>query len=315
MNLKSQMLPSQRVESIIKEHIQRHLPFSLIRINDGENRALGYNIFVAEKQIPRWFRYTGVEKPDEKVRKALLQSIRDADMVGFPTQDNPVFRPLSEKILTYYQLKPKSICNGIINRFLLKNGGLKRIIGGKRVALIGLTIGEAAEMVQNMGARIVLIEKVHGFNDIPRVLNRLSRAPEYDLALVSAGIPAKIICTQISKRFRKVALDMGHLPELLLYPDKRYGEVISDWLNRFSPALERKASIAKASHEQSKSKKKRINPKPIRNPRNFPDLIQAPNQPLKTKTSISRSKLVSPRLKPPHRRAKQIRTGIYNPPK
>lgn len=238
MNLKSQMLSANQVESLIKDRVQHHRPFSLIRINDGENRALGYGIFVNERQLPRWFRYTGVDKPDESVRRALIQSIKDADMVGFPTQDNPVFRPLSEKILAYYKLKPRYICNGIINRFFIKNGGLKRIIRGQRVALVGLTIGEVAKKLESMGASIVAIEKVHGFKDLPRVLKRLANAPEYDIALVSAGIPAKIICTQLSKRYGKVALDMGHLPELLLYPTKRYGEVITDWLNKHRPTEE-----------------------------------------------------------------------------
>ena len=240
LNLKKLMLPTQTIEKLILDHLQRKCPFSLIRINDGENRAIGYKKFVTKKQMPRWFRYTGVEEPDERVKGALIQAIKGADVVGFPTQEHTMFRPLSEKILTYYKLNSKRICNGIVNRVLLKNGGLSRIIKGQRIILVGLTIGEAAPTFQRMGAKIVGIEPVLGFQDIPRVLRQIEKLPDFDLALVSAGIPAKTICVQISRRLGKVALDMGHVPELVLYPDKRYGEVIKDWLAKNPSVSSRK---------------------------------------------------------------------------
>lgn len=242
MNLKKLMLSSQYVEHLIIQSLQRHKPLALIRINDGENRALGYKLFVTKKQLPHWYRYTGIEQPNEKVRSALIHSIKEADIVGFPTQDNPLFRPLSEKILSHYKLRPKKICNGIINRFLLKTGGLERIIRGRKVILVGLTIGEALTTFKKMGGDIVGIEKVKGFDDIPRVIKKIASFPEFDVALVSAGIPAKILCCQISKRFGKVALDMGHIPELILNPNKRYGQIMKEWLVKHPPMTTTKAA-------------------------------------------------------------------------
>jgi hypothetical protein len=242
MDLRKHMIPSQQVEALIIHSLKLHKPLSLIRINDGENRALGYERFVTKKQLPHWYRYTGVDEPNESIRRALLQSIKDADIVGFPSQDHILFRPLSEKILAYYKLRPKYICNGAVNRYLLKNGGLERIIRGRKVLLIGLTIGKVSAQLKKMGGTIVGTEKVNGFTDIPRVMRRIAAYPDYELALVSAGIPAKIICTQISKRFGKVALDMGHIPELILYPNKRYGQIMKDWLIKY-------ATKVKVSHK------------------------------------------------------------------
>lgn len=55
MKYLKQMIPLQRAEEILRQHIQEKKPFSLIRINDGETRAIGYNIFINTKQLPGWY--------------------------------------------------------------------------------------------------------------------------------------------------------------------------------------------------------------------------------------------------------------------
>jgi hypothetical protein len=226
-----QMIMSpEKVERTILDALLKKKPFSLIRIYDGELRMLGYKIFVSKEQMPNWFRYTGVNVPNEEVRSALLKAFREADMVGLPTRDEFVFRPLAERVIDYFKIQPKKICHGAIHSMLYKNGGLARLVKGRRIILLGCTIHKVAPNFAKMGAKISMVETVNSFSDIPRVMAKISASPPFDMALVSAGIPAKILCTKIRKNFGKVALDIGHVPELIQYPNKKYLDVINQWL-------------------------------------------------------------------------------------
>lgn len=222
------IIPTDQVETIIKSHLRRKKPFSLIRINDGENRFLGHDIF--GDLIPSWLAYTGVKRTDDEARHALIKAIKTADMVGLPTNDKPNFRPLAEKVFTHYGLNPRRICKGTVNMELFKNGALKRILPGTRVILIGSTIPKVAREFSRMGATIVGTEVVRGFTDIPRVLKRTKKFPRFDLALVSAGIPAKTLCVELQRELGKIAIDIGHVPEYIMFPHEVYLNVIRRYL-------------------------------------------------------------------------------------
>ncbi|HHZ20050.1 MAG TPA: hypothetical protein GX391_06030 [Firmicutes bacterium] len=233
MEYMSLMLAVQEVEAILLQKVRQKRPFALIRINDGENRVLGLDLFFDRKKLPPWFRYTGVERFDEKIRQALIRSIKEADMVGLPTPDGFAFRPLAEKVLRHFHLSPKLICPGNINRFLLKRKIIEKMVKSRRVLLLGLTMSKVKGAFQRMDARIVAVEPVHGFADLPRVMQKLRVIPDYDIALVAAGIPGKPLCTHIRKTYGKIAVDIGHVPELLLFPNKPYHQIIKNWLKTY----------------------------------------------------------------------------------
>lgn len=226
----NRVISTDQVEAIILKHLHEKKPFSLIRINDGENRFLGHEIF--GKLLPSWLPYTGVDRVNKDIRIALLKAIKEADMVGLPTNDKPNFRPLAEKVLFHYKVNPRRICNGNININLYKNGAFKRILPKTRVILLGSTLSQVANVFRDMGATIVGVESVNGFKDIPRVLRRVRQFPLFDLALVSAGFPAKTLCVEIRKTMGKVALDIGHVPEYILYPGEVYLNVIRRYLKQ-----------------------------------------------------------------------------------
>lgn len=224
------MIHPQAAEKSLMHHIKAKKGFALIRISDGENRALGYKIFINKKQLPGWYRYTGVNIPTEPVRRALIQAIRDADLVGLSIRDGDAFRPLTERILDRYKLRPKQICNANINQWLYSHGGLTRLVKGRRLLLLGCTMSKVKSAFAAMGAKVVATDAVNGFSDIERVIRTIPTYPDFDIALVSAGIPAKPICTKISHIYNKVAIDLGHVPEMILYPDLRYGKIMRMWL-------------------------------------------------------------------------------------
>lgn len=243
----SRIIPATDVEKAILSHLQQKKPFSLIRINDGENRFLGHPIF--GKLIPSWLPYTGVNKDDSDARNALIRAIKEADMVGLPIINKPNFRPLAEKVFTYYKLNPHRICKGTINIELYKNGAFRRILPGVRTILLGSTLPKVAHVFKEMGAIIVGMEPVNGFKDIPRVMRKIQHMQSFDLALVAAGFPAKTLCVEIRKTMGKVAMDIGHVPEVILYPDEVYLNVIRRYL---------KNSSHSSAHQKADASKDRI---------------------------------------------------------
>ena len=49
MEYMSLMLAVQEVEAILLQKVRQKRPFALIRINDGENRVLGLDLFLTGK--------------------------------------------------------------------------------------------------------------------------------------------------------------------------------------------------------------------------------------------------------------------------
>jgi hypothetical protein len=227
------IIPTDQVEQTIRDSLREKKPFALIRINDGENRFLGHGVF--GKLLPSWLPYTGIDHHNKTVRSALLKAIKGADMVGLPTNNNSNFRPLAEKVLTHYKLNPPRICSGKINIDLYKSGAFKRFLPKTRIILLGSTLSKVASVFTDMGATIVGMEPVHGFKDMPRVLQQVRRFPPFDLALISAGFPAKSLCVAIRNNLGKVALDIGHIPEYIMYPNEVYLNVIRRYLKQRAP--------------------------------------------------------------------------------
>ena len=76
----------------------------------------------------------------------------------------------------------------------------------------------AAQHVQIAGS----ISPVNGMSDIPRIM-REAAAHHFDIALVSAGIPAVVIAQRVATELGKVALDFGHLANSFLKGEASYG--------------------------------------------------------------------------------------------
>jgi hypothetical protein len=55
---------------------------------------------------------------------------------------------------------------------------------------------------------------VNGCGDIERVMDRI-RGIDFDIALVSAGVAAVVIVSRIASRLGKVAVDFGHMADII----------------------------------------------------------------------------------------------------
>jgi hypothetical protein len=74
---------------------------------------------------------------------------------------------------------------------------------------------EGSELLKSRGYRnITGIIPVNGFHDIKKVLDETTKYT-FDVALVSAGVSANILCAELAKN-NKIAIDFGQMIDRLL---------------------------------------------------------------------------------------------------
>lgn len=211
-------LSLDQIVKLLKKAIDKRKAFSLIRLGDGEMRALGYDIFKPLKLMSFQFDYAGVKLPNETIRKELVQSIKEADIVGCLPPEKAGFLP---EVFRHFKIKPRFICRFSINWKLHGDGEgpLYDLLSNQRVFLVNRHVEEAINPLKRLGVNISGYTHFEGYSDLPRVLKILEKKREtFDVLLASVGIPAIRLCPVVAKSFKKVAIDYGHVIERVMDP-------------------------------------------------------------------------------------------------
>src|SRR5690606_33054787 len=130
--------------------MDRKRPFSVVRIGDGENICLAQRSVWSMRKVLRepWAIKAnrgerGVHLPSLKLRNDMIRGIRAANIVGLlPPGDSRILapaylkRPLTNKVFTYFRLRPRYTCDTCINRYLPKYKKFWKFLKGRRVLLI-----------------------------------------------------------------------------------------------------------------------------------------------------------------------------------
>lgn len=237
---------TNEVAKKIKKALNNKESLALVRIGDGEARAVGhdlYNLYPSADR-PFWLEYAGVQLPDELVRELVLSAIAKSDIVGFRPDRT---RQEVEKILTHFNIEVDYMCSAGINWNLYESGLLYELIRDRRILLIGRLADTAAKILEEQGFNISGYEKLEGFYDLNRVFYSIKNSySRFEIALVSAGIPSVVLCYWIADRLRKVAIDLGHIINKIIEPDfgsHKHGITVARWrynkipLNSYQPVL------------------------------------------------------------------------------
>lgn len=217
-------------------------------------------------EVVRWrdMMYTsGVNYPDLHVRDQLLQAVRSASLVGIPVRNRPGRSRAHLKLVEGFQtvlleelkllgLSPDRMQLGdsALHYLLYTSGWLDQIlfmdeyphIAGRysfppgyrpEVLLVGNRAGELADLMEPKGLRVSGVVKPVGLNNIDETLAAISNH-SFDIALMAAGIAAKILCPAAAERMDRVAIDAGHLFDLLVdhhrHLDRRRTRIPYEWM-------------------------------------------------------------------------------------
>jgi|CZCB01.1.fsa_nt_gi hypothetical protein len=216
------ILDVQEVYKLIKNALDKREKLSLVRIGDGEALTLAQQAVLPINEVKRntFLSYAGVRIPDITGRDMLAASIRKADIIGVPLNPAPYFLPLFLKACKAHgiDLNSLKLTNACINYFLCNSGLLGALLteGKPRVLVIGNKGKALANLLQGRGINISgIISPVYGLKDVNRVV-RIAKGQNFDIALSASGVAAVVICERIATGQKKVALDIGHVADMLI---------------------------------------------------------------------------------------------------
>ncbi|KKO54345.1 hypothetical protein XI25_09590 [Paenibacillus sp. DMB20] len=215
------LLSTSEVAARVRNALRTNSALSVVRLGDGELLTLAQEVVMSEEQVRKegfFLSYSGVDLPDLAARDMLAAAIKKADIVGIPKLRLANFQPLAFSVLKAHGIDYRNLdlTLSTINYALHVEGLLRGIFAGYRVLVVGNSAPGLSRVLKDSGVRVTgVVAPVDGMRDIPRVMDEISYAGEFDIALVGAGIPAVIIVQRIASGFGKVAIDFGHLADAL----------------------------------------------------------------------------------------------------
>lgn len=263
-------ISTYEVASRIKSAIELKVPFSLIRLGDGENSLIGYPEFTQPERLSHVLqRAFGVKSFDEPLMSSLISelraSVRSADIIGTydTTHKNP-HCSCGIKQLEYYGLMQPStaLTEAGVNLTLHEIGAYQSFLSG--ISRLGIISCRPVAHIfrENFGIKDINLypvpqehnfERVSGNNFLkvnkphyPEIFNEILRSIIVEpgqLFFVGAGQLGKIYCSFIKER-GGIAVDVGAMFDMWLGLPTRNesfvlrahrGELMKDYLVKGYP--------------------------------------------------------------------------------
>lgn len=199
------------IDDMIKA-IDEKRGYSWVRIGDGELVFFQQEYVRPVKEIQKavgWSNsnnYCGAKIPNLKLRDRMIESAKESDMVGIFQGDPPML-----EIFQKIGIKPKSICYAFDNVFLPMNGKfVNRILLKNKLFIVGQKSQFYKQKFKEiLDINVVGTATIKDYTEIDKCMDEMCKY-DYDVALVSAGVNANVICYEMSKKLNRVFLDMGH---------------------------------------------------------------------------------------------------------
>jgi hypothetical protein len=199
-------------------------------------------------EVVRWrdmMYMSGIHYPDLDARDLLAQALKTADVVGIPVNNRPGRSRAHLKILEGFQTvlleifktlhlnhSNMQLADSALHYLLFSSGWLHKILfpgeypeicqhysfppGYKPEALlVGNRAAELADVMVPHGIRISGVIKPVDMGNVNETMTTISNH-SFDIALIGAGVAAKILCSSTATRMNRVAIDAGHLFDLLV---------------------------------------------------------------------------------------------------
>jgi len=196
----------------IQEAIKNKQPYSFVRIGDGELVFLQQEYISPIAELQRrvgWSsssNYCGAKLPNLELRDRLIDSLRNSNAVGWFEADQDmidVFNKIGiEPKNSFYAFDNVGLPMSpeFVNSVLIKN---KLLIVGQKSKFY------ADKLKEYLNKDVEGFISIKSYDEIDKCMKEMEQY-DYDVALVSAGINANVICYEMSTKYNKVYLDMGH---------------------------------------------------------------------------------------------------------
>ncbi|RXT15282.1 GT-D fold domain-containing glycosyltransferase [Ammoniphilus sp. CFH 90114] len=211
------LLQPYHVFRLLQLSVKKKKAISVIRLGDVMAKLLARrDISTLKKVAP----FIGIPyPPTPQLLRDLDQSVRQATVVGvtyFPNR--------AKQLMNFMQARhwrPRLITDSFINDQMYDQGYLHELTRTCRVALVGRSAKAAAKQLRKRNLPVAVAVNLDHYHSLPKTFNYLKRTRhQWDLALVGASVPGRILCVQLSKRLRKSSFEIGHMMDALADPNE-----------------------------------------------------------------------------------------------
>lgn len=244
--MKSTLLTSGQLMDRILYSLNHQQPCSIISVGQTESFVLAqYKIFSereilrhgearrANRGVRKGFNHRGVRFPNIQARNQTIQTVRNADIVGYNTIVKTGIE-LANKVFHAYNLQPKYTFEANIRRVIMfsQRQKFKEMLRGRKILLISSLAKETKQALERDFQKELSFEitgaiPIYEYEEIPDVKKQILHHRDFDLCLLAAGVNAVILSSFIAKTCKKVAFDIGWGMKSLIT-----GKIVEDmWLN------------------------------------------------------------------------------------
>jgi hypothetical protein len=156
--------------------------------------------------------------PGKKIRIELQAAAMSATVIGVSHFQGSC--KLLKKFMRQNKWRPTNITDSFINDQLYYEGYLYKYLNNYRTCLIGRAADRATYRLQEQGYSPALTLSLENYQQINSVFHTLKQnSTSFELALVGAGVPGRILCVKIAKELQKPAIEIGHMMDAMANPE------------------------------------------------------------------------------------------------
>lgn len=223
------ILSQRGVEKAIHQAVRERMPFSLVRLNDGESAFIGYPKRSSKEQRDRflnlWWGVTDISEDDlVRLRSGLMAAARSADILGIPARDHPTredMRAVFQVVAEERAFGPQtSFSSALVNLRMYEQGFFDELVKKeKKIGLISphTDFPRIVEKHYDVEVHHIQISGEHkwfkGGQHFPYEYDATLEAinPEPGMVfLVAAGICGKVYVNTVKSR-GGIGLDVGSI--------------------------------------------------------------------------------------------------------
>lgn len=212
------ILTTDEVLVMIKVAVDNNQPYSLARFGHGEIAEMSWDTNPHFSYLMEYYRdYAGITIPARDIKPLLIEAWKTATTCGvLPSWEDKTGAEKSLPVFKSLGSKPTSLCSAFINYEIHEKGLFWKLLKKQKVIIVGRRASHAEPIFKAKGISVVGTVGLNNIEELERTYETLMANDEWQLAILSAGIPATILAPRLANSTNKIALDIGHALDLII---------------------------------------------------------------------------------------------------
>lgn len=229
------MLNLTKVIRLLDQAIEEKKPLSLARFSHTE-------ISLAWNSWPNWIEtwtlreYNGSTGDPYQMQQEVREALLTVDIAGLLSRHHESDRSYAEatkELLEYLKFQPKFVCSAWITHDMSRSSEFWTWLKRYKVFIVGRRAAEAVPEFTKRGVVVTGTTTLEGYQEIEGVLEKVCLNPTWEVAILSAGLPATLLAPRLAVKSSRVVLDFGHAIDIILEGHQwDHDKVARRWVNK-----------------------------------------------------------------------------------